>query len=337
MRSIIILILLCSTSLICLSQDKFFSKNTIVYGEIDLIRLEHYNAPKLNPKRETIGFRIGVVKDILATPNLRLDVKVGYRRIIDYANPQAIKSSQIATNDYYHYNGANAGLGMNIGMNHSWESSILIGGGFLKKSQGQNSLGEMELGLQTGYMYISEKGLVFRTGGAVNFVRNGSFSNMFSGYLGFGYALQRKRIKIEESLNGPMEKGQPYFNVNASLYTGNLSLDIFGVNLRADHFVYNGRYADLGYGLSARIGANFDSNKKSFSASFVSLLGERNNKFEFSVGLNAPLESDKYTVWEFIHVGLGYRYVSADSPITFRIGTATTSILHFGIGVKFPN
>lgn len=333
----IISILLFSTSLICFGQDQFFSKNTIVYGEIDLIQMEHYNSPKWNPKRETIGFRLGASRDLMAAPNYRIDAKMGYRRVVDYAHSKAATFSYQENNSsYFNYNGFYTGVGINVGRNHSWESSIIIGGGLLKQPQSLSSLGEMEMGVQTGYMYVSKNKLVLRSGFSASFARNGFFSNMYSAYFGLGYALQRKETKIEEKVDALKEKRRPYFNVNGSLYIGNLSVDIAGINLRVDHFVYNGKYADIGYGLSARAGVNLDTKGQSVSASFISLFGEKNNKFEFSAGINMPFETYYPSGWEFVHIGFGYRYLSEDSPITFRVGTATTSILHVGVGLKFP-
>lgn len=119
-----------------------------------------------------------------------------------------------------------------------------------------------------------------------------------------------------------------------------MTLDILGANLRFDHFLHNGEYVDLGYGLSGRAGLNFDGAGFSASASFVALFGRISSKFEFTLGPNLPLGGyswDSSLWYEKLHLGLGYRYVPDGSPLTLRVGLATTGILHLGVGLKFPN
>lgn len=70
----------------------------------------------------------------------------------------------------------------------------------------------------------------------------------------------------------------------------------------------------------------------------LSLYGPKAGKFEISSGLNMPyynirtLYAENY---EFVHFGIGFRHASDHSPLTFRIGIATTGFVNFGFGFKF--
>ncbi len=321
-------------------QEKEFYKNTILFGQGDLIKTEYYNGAKDEPLRETNGFSLGASTGLIATPNFQLDLKLGYRYIKDYAHPDAVgfsKSNPAADHVFFDYHGGWTGLGFNLGRRHLWESSLIIGGGLMKKPSFSLSLGELEMGLQTGYKYITPFGLVLRAGVYGNFARNTFFTKMYTGYVGLGYAFQKSQGVVTDKEQHP--KQDPYFNINISGYIGNLTSDFVGVNLRFDHFLYNGYSVDLGYGVSTRVGLDFDEEINfSASASFIALFGKSSSKFEFSLGPNFPFEeiNTNFLAWyEAIHLGLGYRFVPKEFPLTLRMGSATTSIIHFGVGYKF--
>ncbi len=334
-----LVLLLISAIVFC--QDKNYYKNTTLHFDFDRIETQHYNAPALNPTRNTYGLRIGALTDVTSTPNFHLDFRLGYRFVNDYAHPKGIThfgADPLADSISFNYYGAYTGIGFNIGRRHLWENVLIIGGGVIRKPKFSISSGEMEMGVQSGYKYISPQGITFRAGISANFARNGFFSSMYSGYLGLGYTFQKTQGIVEKG-NNTLEKG--YFNINVSSYIGSITLDLVGFNFRFDHLIYNSSHVDLGYGISARTGLEYDEGATySASFSFIGLFGQKPGKFEFTIGPNFPYEeiTSGYLSWyEAIHVGIGLRYVSKNSPITLRLGSSTTSILHAGLGIKFPN
>lgn len=337
MRKIVLICLLLVT-FTGFGQDRHFYKNTVFHVQGNLFEAQHYNSPKYHPLRQFTGVAVGASTDLLSSPSFRFDVRLGYRYINDYANPQAIIYSSGNTNEYFDYHGAYSGFGFYLGNRHSWETALIFGLGTMSQpSQSFRSI-TGELGAQTGYMFVSQKGFVIRAGMAIDLARNGFFSNMYSGYFGLGYAIQKDQGIIEPK-SEPREKDRPYFNATLSGYIGNVSGDFVGVNLRLDHLIHNGTYVDLGYGISGRAGISYFGSSMSTSASFITLIGQGNNKFEFTLGPNLYFEDGSFTYYDwydFLHLGFGYRYVSESSPLTMRLGIATTGILHFGVGLKLP-
>lgn len=335
-----VLILAMLTGYLAIGQEKEFYKNTVLHAQYDHIVVNNYNAPELEPQRETIGFLLGGSTDILATPNFQLDVRLGYRFVSAYAHPNAIsfynQNPEESDDIFYNYHGGRTGLGFNIGQRHVWESAIIVGGGVMKKPGTGLSSSEMEMGFQTGYKYIGTGGLVIRTGLSSNLARNGFFSPMYSGYLGVGYAFQKTEGIYTP---GKRKKELPYVNVSLIGYIGSVNTDLIGGKIRVDHFLHNGQYADIGYGVSLQGGLDLYGDRiYSVSPSFIGLFGANENRLEFSIGPNIPFGDISYDYLEgfqFVHLGLGYRLVPDEAPITIKMGTSTTSILHFGVGWRF--
>jgi hypothetical protein len=146
---------------------------------------------------------------------------------------------------------------------------------------------------------------------------------------------------VQENTENEVEepKGKPYFNVNLNPYILNTSFDLIGVEARIDHLFYNADLVDFGYGISGRVGADFNSDEKfSCSVYLLTLYGPKTSKFEISSGLNIPYYSIRTLYaenYEFVHFGIGYRYVGNNFPFTIRIGIATTGFVNFGFGFKF--
>ncbi|MCC7454586.1 MAG: hypothetical protein IT222_10500 [Crocinitomix sp.] len=148
---------------------------------------------------------------------------------------------------------------------------------------------------------------------------------------------------VQETTANEVEepKGRPYFNVNINPYILNTSFDLIGLEARIDHFYHNSVRLDFGYGIAGRVGVPYDSDVLfAFSAYLIGLHGKKANKFEISFGLNIPytnMQNGYQEPYEFVHFGIGYRYVADDSPFTIRIGIASTGFLNAGLGFKFPN
>jgi hypothetical protein len=153
----------------------------------------------------------------------------------------------------------------------------------------------------------------------------------------------REDDHVQETIENDVKqrKGRPYFNVNLNPYILNSSYDLIGLEARIDHLFHNTAQMDYGYGISGRAGAEYDSDTKySWSVYLLGLYGQKANKFEISMGLNVPytnMQKGYEQDFEFVHFGIGYRYVSDDSPFTMRIGIASTAFLNAGLGFKFPN
>jgi hypothetical protein len=139
--------------------------------------------------------------------------------------------------------------------------------------------------------------------------------------------------------NVKQRKEKPYFNVNINPYILNTSLDLIGLEARIDHLFHNTDQMDYGYGISGRAGVDYDSDTKySWSVYLLGLYGKKANKFEISMGVNIPYTNMQYGYeqeFEFVHLGIGYRYVLNHFPFTMRIGIASTGILNAGLGFKF--
>ncbi len=328
------------TEVTCYGQEKEYFNYTTLSAQYDVFSVDHYNSPNLNPTRETFGFSFLATTGIVASPNFLLAVKLGYRYVNNYAHPEAVFNFlDMPESDllFFNYNGGYAGLGFNLGRRHLWESSLIIGGGLMKKPGFAISNAEMEFGLQTGYKYIAPRGLMLRFGVASNYGRNGFFSFAYSAYAGLGYAFQHSKQTVKKEYK--KERANPYFNISVNGYIGSLTLEFVGAQLRADHFLFNGPNVDLGYSVAFNAGLDFDGDRLySASAAFVGLFGAQESKLEFAIGPNFPLGdmNNNFLAWyERVHLGVGLRFVPEDIPLTIRIGSATTSILYVGIGVRF--
>ncbi|PZE16783.1 hypothetical protein DNU06_11015 [Putridiphycobacter roseus] len=125
-----------------------------------------------------------------------------------------------------------------------------------------------------------------------------------------------------------------YALVTGGLYLGAFTGDIIGTNLRLDFMVNKSKNQDVGIGFKGQVGAPFDDDLLySLAAYALAFYGKSSNRFEISLGANLPFKN-YFEPYELVHFGIGYRYISVKTPLTFTIGMATTSLFHIGLGFK---
>ncbi|MFK8044911.1 MAG: hypothetical protein AB8B72_05410 [Crocinitomicaceae bacterium] len=316
-----------------IAQQKEYYQNTTVFAEGDFIRAQTYNNPESNPQNDSYGIFVGISSDAFATPRFHLNLLGGYRFVQDYANFEVIdRSTLMLIESDFVYHGVTFGLGMAYGRKHLWETTGFIGTGTMYATNGLLKRREIDVGIETGYKYISPIGYTIRVGHRKNIGRNFFESTMKSIYFGFGYTFQKSKGKIADYI--PPEEPN-YGILTGSAYLFAFTGDIIGLNLRYDYIPINGKKIDLGFGISGQAGVHFYGNLVPSMAFYtLALIGEKSGKLEMSAGVNVPFTNNSVPM-QYIHAGIGFRLVSKDNPYSFRIGTATTSVFNIGIGCKF--
>ena len=327
------IIFLALFSYIGYGQERSVIKYNTVFTQVDLILANNYNKPTKKPKYYTTGFSIGLDFGITESYQSNFNWKIGYRYIHNYANYDAIGFSNNAQtiDNNYNYNGLWTGPSFIIGQKHKWECSIILGGGRMHRKTPKITNGEMEFAVQTGYKFVSKNDFALRLGVSSNFGRNVFFSPLYSGYLSVGYVIKKSNTKVQKKT-----KQARYFSISISPYLLSLTLDIIGLDAQFDHFIFNNENINIGYNIAGRRALNFDGDiQTSFNVGLIGLFGSNNHKFELSFGPNFPINYDYPELYEFVHFGMGYRWISKQEKIIIRLGSSTTSILRFGVGVRF--
>lgn len=317
-------------------QNNALFRYNSIYAGVTYNHAYHYNGPFIRDQIQTGGGKIGVSLGMFEEKNIRLEWKMGYRFIKHFADGDAIGMTNLTNNltNVYNYHGGFTGPTICFGNIHALELTTLLGGGKMIRKNPKNTNWEMETNLQVGYRYQSNNGLMLRAGAFGFLGRNGFFSPMYGAYFSAGYAFAKKTGTIKNQSN----KGG-YFAIMLRPYLGSLTFDLIGTGVQFDHFLLNGEAIDLGYTLIGRSGFNYDTGTSfSVTPAMRVLAGKSAHKFDLSLGVNW---SSTYNYWEgteiyeLIHFGLGYRWVSQNTGLTFGVGSSTTSLLNGTIGFTF--
>lgn len=310
-----------------------------IFGEFGL----NYDINQIKENQfefQTYSYDLGVSIGVSESYHLNLEWNIGLTMMDQYALQgevgNFINYPNLKESEPYRYWGGYTGPSIFLGRYHQLELSTFFGVGRYTRNNPFVKRMDAECRFRLGYRYITPKRLIFHPNISVNLGRLGFNEPLYSAKLRIAYFISKPTSKVFPSAH-LTQKFPHQIHLSAFAYCFNFNGDFIGGGLSVDHFYFNRKGVQLGYGVAGRYGWQYEGGTLfSTQGYLIGLIGTSPLKIEVATGINIPFNdySGFGSDIEQYHIGLGLRAVPEDDPIIVRVGVSTTGFIYSSVGIN---